>query len=288
MLLSASAPDGTRYTLTAQAPPMRVGLTCAAVDYGSHFAAFPLAAFCRVFFEPGDGLPPWMHPKLANLPPQVTPWVSWKDPVSEAVLDDWLHQVTRPTIVTYFHEKDNGKKLAEQSRKVRAEHFARTRAYHGVIAGHRNRPLIQHVPIQTLQWTAGKTTATAVKGDGDWRLWWAGVGDGVGIDCYADSWATSYPDPEAFLRLPFELAEGAGRRLWLPELGSVLLGGDTGAGRAAWIRDVMTLLRERGCAGAAWWCALGKPGKGGEVRDFHLSDQPSADAWREAIDGGAK
>lgn len=285
MRLTATGPDGTRYTITAEQPPMRVGLTCALADYAGHFADFPSAAFCRVFFEPGQGLLPQSHPKLAKLPASVTPWVSWKDPVSEAVLDDWLHHVTRPTIVTYHHERDNGKTPAEQSRKVRAEHFARTRAYHGVIAGHPKRHLITHIPIQTLQWTAGKTTATAVRGDGDWRTWWAGVGDGIGIDCYADSWATSYPDPEKFLAISNEMAEGSGRRLWLPEVGSVLLGGDTGAGRAAWIRDLVALLRERGAGGAAWWCAIGKPGAEGEVRDFHLSDQPSAQAWRNAIGG---
>ena len=73
----------------------------------------------------------------------------------------------------------------------------------------------------------------------------------------------------------------------MPELGSMLLGGDTGPGRAAWIRDVLTVLREAGCAVVAWWCALGKPGSKGEVRDFHLDDQPSATAWREAIEGDA-
>lgn len=283
MLLSA--PDGTRYTLTA-APPMRFGLTASLPDYGTHFKQFPGAAFCRVFFEPTHGLLPWTHPKLLNLPAWVSPWVSFKDAVSEAALSAWLDGVTRPTIVTFFHEKDNGKTLAEQHRKVRAEHFARTRAYHQVIAGHRNRPLVQHIPIQTLQWTEGATTAGHVKGDGDWRLWHCGVGDGAGMDCYVGSWETSYPDPERWLRIPFELAEGAGRRLWLPELGSVLLGGDKGAGRAAWIRDVTALLRDRGCAGAAWWCAIGKPGSEGEVRDFHLSDAPSATAWLDAINGG--
>lgn len=287
MRLTATGPDGTRYTITREDPPMRVGLTCALADYGGHFADFPQAAFCRIFFEPGQGLLPQNHPKLAKLPPHVTPWASFKDPVSEAVLDDWAHHVTRPTIVTFHHERDNGKTLAEQSRKVRAEHFARVSAYHQVIAGHPKRPLITHIPIQTLQWTMGRTTAGAIKGDGDWRTWWAGVGDGFGIDAYVDSWATGYPDPGKWLAPMFDMADGTGRRLWLPELGSVLLGGDAGAGRAAWIRDVVALLRERGAAGAAWWCAIGKPGKGGEVRDFHLSDQPSADAWREAIGGAS-
>lgn len=269
--------------------PMRVGLTAATADYATHWRAFPAAWFSRVFFQPGAGLLPWDHPKLAKMPPTITPWVSFKDPVADATLNAWLDGATRPIILTYFHERDNGKTLAEQTRKAKADHFARTRAYWDVVVGHRLRPLVKFMPIQTLQWTAGRTSGTSVRGDGDWRMWWAGVGDGAAIDSYVDSWSEKgYPDPEVFLRIPFELAEGTGRRLWLPELGSVLLGDDRGAGRAAWIRDVMCLLRECNAGGVAWWCALGKAGAKGEVRDFHLSDRASADAWRAAIDGGGK
>lgn len=275
-----TTPDGTRWTLTADQPPMQVGLTCAAEDYATHAKTFPGAAFCRVFAGPGQGLP-----KLGRSPwPE---WASFKDAVAPATLDTWLRGVTRPTIVTFRHERDNDKSAAAQSKAARADHFARTRAYHDVIADHPNRALISHVPIQTVQWTLATSAPDLIKGDGDWRTWWAGVGDGFGLDAYVDSWAKGYPDPGRWLAPFFDWAAGTGRRLWLPELGSVLLGGDTGAGRAAWIRDVVAVLRERGAAGAAWWCALGKPGKGGEVRDFHLADEPSAKAWRDAIEGAA-
>ncbi len=278
---SLTTPDGVRYTLTVDRPPMLVGLTAERADYGTHAAVFPKASFTRVFAGPGDGLP-----KLGQAPwPE---WVSFKDPVAPATLDTWLHGVTRPTIVTFRHERDNDKAASAQTKTARADHFARTRDYHDVICEHPNRPLIAHVPVQTLQWTMAKSTAGLVKGDGDWRTWWAGVGDGFGLDSYVDSWAKGYPDPAKWLGPQFDMAEGVGRRLWLPELGSVLLGGDTGAGRAAWIRDVLAVLRENNCAGVAWWCAIGKPGSKGEVRDFHLADEPSATAWREVIEGGAR
>jgi hypothetical protein len=274
---SLTTPDGTRYTLTVEHPPMQVGLTASAVDYISHAKTFPRAAFCRTFAGPGQGLP-----KLGGAPwPE---WASYKDPVQPAALNAWLDRVTRPTILTYRHERDNDPGEANQSKAARADFFARWRDLYQIVCEHRNRPLVQAIPIQTLQWTEAKSGSSAIKGDGDWRTWTVGVGDGVGWDCYVGSWEPKYPDPERWLRIPIESAEGSGRRLWLPELGSVLLGGDTGAGRAAWIRDVLAVLRENNCAGAAWWCAIGKPGTKGEIRDFHLADQPSAAAWREAIE----
>jgi hypothetical protein len=264
---------------------MRVGLTCAVSDYPTHFVAFPGASFARVFFGPSDRLLPWSHPKLARLPATVSPWVSFKDWPSDAELNGWLDKVTRPTILTYHHERDNSGSASDQTRMARASYFARWRHLYDLVCAHRNRPLVTAIPIQTLQWTMARSNDAKgmIKGDSDWRTWWAGVGDGLAFDGYVDSWAPGYPDAEKWLDLMFEAAEGTGRRLWLGELGAVLLGRDTGAGRASWIRDVVTLLRERNAAGAAWWCAMGKPGAKGEVRNFHLSDRPSADAWREAI-----
>jgi hypothetical protein len=282
VLVSATTPDGTSYQIVIRPPPMRVGLTCAAADYASHAATFPRAAFCRIFADEGKGLP-----KLGRSPwPE---WASFKDWPTDAALNGWLDTVTRPTIITYHHERDNDPGEQAQSKTARSAFFARWRHLYDVVCAHRNRPLVQAIPIQTLQWTVARSSPAKglVKGDGDWRTWWTGAGDGLAVDAYVDGWAARYPDPEKWLALLFEAAEGTGRRLWLPELGSVLLGGDTGAGRASWIRDVTALLRERGCAGVAWWCAIGKPGSGGETRDFHLTDQPSADAWRAAIDGSS-
>jgi hypothetical protein len=276
-------------TAMATVEPMRVGLTCAVTDYATHFKAFPAASFARVFCQPGDRLLPWTHPKLANLPATVSPWVSFKDWPGDAELNAWLDKVPRPTILTYHHERDNAPNVADQTRVARSAYFSRWRHLYDVVCAHKNRPLVQVIPIQTLQWTMARSNDAKglVKGDSDWRTWWAGVGDGYGIDSYVDSWATGYPDPAKWLAPQFEMAAGVGRGLWLGELGSVLLGRDTGAGRAAWIRDVVDLLRERNCAGAAWWCAIGKAGSKGEVRDFHLSDKASADAWRAAMDGAA-
>lgn len=243
---------------------MQVGLTCQRTDFRSHFATFPSSAYCRVFAGSGDGLPAW-----PDLPDGVTPWLSWKDAVPVERVAAWISTFPGPAKLTWQHECDA--KVSKGGLSL-TQYRDGWRALSDGLADHPRRADIELIPIQTLQ-------ATVNKLHGDWRPWWAGVGDAVGVDCYADSWGDRYPDPQAFLRVPLQLAEGAGRRLYLPELGAIRMPSDaSGAGRAAWIGDVLALLRERNVAGVAWWCA---PGTGG--RNFHLSDQPSAAAWRRAI-----
>jgi hypothetical protein len=260
-------------------PEMLVGLTAQSQDFDTYLAPgapFARAAFCRTFAQPGDGVTP--PASRTALPAGVAEWRSFKDYPTDAALTGYLDRVTRPTWLTFRHEHDNGKTAAEQSKASRADFFARNRHLFDVIDDHPNRPLVTFVNVQTLQWTAAKSTADTIKGDGDWRPWWPGVGDGVGFDCYVDSWATGYPPVESFFRIPLEAAQGAGRPLWVPELGSVLLGGDTGPGRAAWMLDALSYLAEQGCRGVAWWCA-----PGANDRDFRLTDALSRTAWQAAM-----
>jgi hypothetical protein len=243
---------------------MQVGLTCQRADYNSHYTQFPQAAYCRVFAGPGDGLPAW-----PALPDGVTPWLSWKDQIPVERVAAWISTFPGPAKLTWNHEADA---KAGKGGLTLAQYRDGWRALSDGLAGHPRRASFELVPIQTLQ-------ATVAKLGSDWRTWWAGVGDACAMDCYADSWTGKYPDPAGFLRVPLQLAEGTGRRLYLPELGAIRMPGDaSGAGRASWIGDVVALLREHDCAGVAWWCA---PGAGG--RDFHLADQASAAAWRRVI-----
>lgn len=243
--------------------PLQVGLTCQRDDMRGHFAQFPAASFCRVFSGPGSGLPAW-----PNLPDTVTPWLSWKDSVPVAEVAAWISTFPRPAKLTWQHECDA---KATKGGLSLASYRAGWRALSDGLADHPRRGDVELVPIQTLQATVSKLKS-------DWRTWWAGVGDAVGIDCYADSWGDKYPDPAEFLRVPLELAEGTGRRLYLPELGAVKMPSDlTGTGRASWIDDIAAILRERDAAGVAWWCA-----PGANARNFHLSDTSSAAAWRRA------
>lgn len=269
---------------------MLVGLNCAVEDYSSHFVTFPGVRVTRVFSQPTVGILPWTHPKVANLPRTVAPHMSfkdWPDDVSASrMVSAWLDaapgylldsplllpEVGFSALLTYLHEPEN-------DTLTPAVFQHRQEVLHDTVRGHRKGHLVAVMPIQTLQWTQAASTSTATKGDGNVFQWWAGVGDFCGIDCYANSWEPTYPDPVKFLELPLRLAAGAGRPLWVPELGAVRLATDPdGSKRAAWIRTVAGILRSLGCAAVSWWCASGSNGK-----SIHLDDAASSNAWRDVI-----
>jgi hypothetical protein len=260
---------------TAAAPALQVGMTVDPSNYAL-FAQFPGVQGSRVFWGPGSGLPSWKASRLVGLPQGCEPWLSFKDYPTDADFLAFLAAADRKAKVSWFHERDNN---TPQDQKSRLDFFARQRHLRDLAVAN-GRGLVEFMsPPQTLQWTQVASTSTKVKGNGDWRTWWPGSGLGSVWDCYADSWAARYPDPEKFLALPFEAADGTGRPLYVAELGAARLSSDTtGAGRAAWIRDVVAILRERGAAYVAWWNDLGTGGT-----DFRLADKPSANAWREAL-----
>lgn len=259
---------------------MLVGLNVQSQDYPSHFTTFPNAAVCRVFAGPGSGLPAWAGDKISVLPPSIIPHVSFKDWSDDcANVLKWLdqmpaHPVPAEVWLTYHHEPESDTSVFTPS-----EYRRRWKLLDAAVRSHRNGGRIRLVPIQTLQWTVN---TAAGKGGGDPFLWWAGINAPyVGMDLYVDSWASAYPDPAKFIAPLVTLAAGVGRPLVVPELGVIRLkGDDAGTKRAAWIRAVSVALRESGCAAVSWWCA---PGTGD--RDFHLSDKPSMQAWRDVMNG---
>lgn len=251
---------------------MQVGMTVDPTAYAT-YTYFKATRCSRVFSGPGSGLTAWNSGRITGLPAAVEPWISVKDYPTDEQLVAWIKAATRPAKFSWWHERDND---GPQTNAARMDFFARQRHLAEVFASVPNAKVQFMSPPQTLQWTASASTADKAKGDGNWRLWWPGSGLGSTWDCYADSWRPAYPDPETFLRIPFEAAQGTGRPLVVAELGAARVSGDnTGTGRAAWIRDVTTLLRERGCTYVAWWNDLGTGGT-----DFRLTDKPSADAWR--------
>lgn len=193
-------------------------------------------------------------------------------------------------LLTYFHEGERD--FLESNLTVR-EWRRRHRLIYKTIRQHARGHRVAYVPIQTLTWTEAVSYVDdsgkfVPKGDRDPIAWWAGVGDYAGWDCYATSVtnkppaAALYPAPAKFLELPLQSANSSGRPLFLPELGVIRQGSpaDTGTYRADWMRQVATYLADHGCAGVAWWDALGS-----NSRDFRLTDAPSRAAWQNIIAG---
>lgn len=279
-------PATVTVTTTVPDPPppprMLVGVNVQQTDYDATFSAFPGARYCRVFFKPGEGLRPWSVPRLAGLPAAVLPHVSFKDWPSDATAIGWVHAwldgmpdyLTRAPLIpgvgsaalTWHHEPEgDGIPVVEYQR--------RWALLDAAVRAHPNGPLVAAVPIQTRYWAAA-----ARKGGGSPFGWWAGSGTGAAFDAYADFPAQDYPDPARFVDIAFRLAAGTGRPLWVPELGAVRLASDTdGQGRAAWMTEVVRLLREGGCVAVGWWHQFGSSGY-----DYRLDDAASA-AWAEAM-----
>lgn len=274
------------------------------------------ARFCRVFSYPGDGILPWTHTRR-QLPAGVAEFHSFKDWNSDAevlaqlktLLDTMPAHLTeqapllpelRPYdpdgyavaesdglsfLLTWAHEgEDNMIAAGIPAREWRRRH----RLVYRTVREHRNGHRVGYMPIQTSIWTEMKSQPGKPKGDGDPFAWWPGVGDFAGWDAYVSSVTDRppsqalYRDPVPFLATAVELANGTGRRLFLPELGVIRQGApaDTGALRADWIRRVLSYCEQLGVAGVAWWDSLGA-----NDRDFRLSDRPSQMAWQDAIAG---
>lgn len=271
---------------------MVYGVSSNVADYGStHGGQFQAARTARVFSAPGKGIIPWTDPRYATLPPHVMPHGSFKDWTSDVEAaamvrkhldglpahlagDPVLPELGISYALTYLHEgENNGVPVTTYQRRYEILMDA--------VKSHRHGGRVAVIPIQTLTWTVMKSTADKPKGDGNIMEWWAGIGDYAGVDCYAFA-EKPYPDPVEFLALPLRLARATGRRLWVPELGTVKAETDpTGAKRAAWIKAVLAVLARSGCAAVSWWHAEGTNG-----RDFRL-DASGAAAYNAAMAAAA-
>ena len=276
-------------------PPMLAGVTVDPRDLMTgRLARYPGARLCRVFWGPGDGHPKWSDPRLIKLAttmpagvPRVIPHVSWKDWDSAAAartgVTAFLDGLTGAAgifpagedaeplaVLTWMHEPE--------PKGIDAALYRRNWwDLGGIVGDHPNGELVDLVAIQTLQWTESTKPG---KGNGDLTRYYAGVAQ-PGIDCYANSWEPTYPDPVKFLQTALQLADRSGAAPCIPELGAMKLAYDpTGARRADWIRTVGGILKREGCSMVSWWDDLGTGGV-----DFRLDDKPSADAWRDVIAG---
>lgn len=298
--------------------PMAVGATVKETDFsllrpgGSNHGA----RFTRTFSPEGEGFLPWSAPRR-QLPAGVAEFHSWKDWTSDtaamAGLTAWLDTMPaqlldgppllphlRPYdpdgysdgrresdgfswLVTWCHEGERN--MIEAGLPAR-EWRRRHRLAYRTIRQHRNGWRVGYMSVQTLTWLTAKSDLGrgVVKGDNDPLAWWSGVGDYAGMDCYANSVVDGrpspamYPSPAPFFAPLLELANGTGRRPFVPELGVIRQGTpqDTGSLRANWITNCVQYLDSVGCAGVAWWDATGS-------RDFRLTDPLSRAAWTAEI-----
>lgn len=92
---------------------------------------------------------------------------------------------------------------------------------------------------------------------------------------------SQYSSPADLLDAPVQAAESLGRPFAVAELGSALVAGDNGSGRAAWLRSVASYLKQHDAVFAAYFDFIWNGG----ADDYRLKDKASVQAWKD-ISGG--
>lgn len=265
---------------------MLVGITCDPGAYETRLARWPGARHTRIFGYPGKGIPPWKATRedkriarALKLCPGIVPHVSFKDwpddDAARTMLYEWLAQLPVPAItlpgqppvayLTHMHEPG--------PKQFPRDEYRRRQFQLGVwLADHRYGHLVEQVHIDANIWVEDK-------GRMDLSIYLPGVGT-PSVDTYARSWKP-YPQIDDLLWAPLTLAHATGTAPFLPEFGIARRQDDpTGERRAELILDAVAVLRANGCRAVSWWDDMGANNV-----DFRLDDEPSRQAWADAMAG---
>jgi hypothetical protein len=230
----------------------------------------------RIFY-PGDP-PPWpgSPAELADRPVVV----SFKLPPSEVLtglhdeaLTAWFASVPADSEVwwVYFHEPEDN----IEDGHFTAEQFRDAFRHISALSRQTSNPNLH--PTLVLQC---RTTKPAVGRNFDDYDPGADSYDVMGFDCYnREVRQGNYPDANAFLAPLLAVAESVDRPLGIAELGSQIVPGDDGTGRARWLEQVAVQLIDEQ---APFVTYFDSPITG---TDYRLDDAPSRAAWSQIITG---
>lgn len=262
---------------------MLVGVTVDPKQYEKRVPIFPASRMCRVFGYASKGLPAWQPVKgddrvarLRGLTPGIIPACVFQDWTTDAEtlakISSWLDEVDTPARLTWRHEGDRKREEPTAYRR-RWYLLAQT------IVEHPNGHLVELVPTQTYQWTMASAGG---KGGGDWSKYYTGVGN-TGIDTYANSWESRYPDPGAFLAPLWRYQDVIGRPLEIPEFGAARIKADpTGSMRGDFLYACVQSMAAHGVTAVAYWDDLGSNNT--DLRLWTVDPgTPEVAAWAAAI-----
>lgn len=259
---------------------MIVGVTVDPREYKRRVAMYPESRMCRVFGYPLTGLPSWLGrtgderiPYLRDQVPGIVPaavYQDWRDDGTNVLA--WLDEIDAPVRLCWRHEADRKR---EDPSIYRRRYFTLA----GWVADHPNGHHVTLTPTSTYQWTL----STAIgKGGGDWSRFHVGVGT-PGVDVYADSWRTEYPDPDDFFAPLWRYRDLIGQDIEFPEFGAARLAADaSGQGRADWLTACADRAAAEGVTAICYWDDIGS-----NLTDLRLSvdtsSTPEVAAWRDVM-----
>ena len=114
----------------------------------------------------------------------------------------------------------------------------------------------------------------------NWRDFYPGGAyvDVMGWDCYNFAYRRGYATPEQVFGPALSVSDGVRKPWAIPETGSLLAPGDSGAGRARWIADLTAYAKTNGAQFITFFDAK-------RLSDYRLLDTASQQALKNAVTG---
>lgn len=192
----------------------------------------------------------------------------------DAELRRWFQEAPSNSKIywNYYHEPETP---IDDEKRFTADEYRRAWRHIDAIADSVCRPNM-YATLVLMGWT------TRPESKKNWRNYYAGsdVIDVMAFDPYNGAANPGregiYAAPEVVFDTVRKAATEAGKPYAIAETGTLLLPGDNGTGRAAWLRAMAAYHRKH----KALWVTYFNSTNGGEYR---LLDTPSRDAWREAV-----
>jgi hypothetical protein len=147
------------------------------------------------------------------------------------------------------------------------------------VYAHPNGSHVTLVPTSTYQWTMSNAPG---KGRGDWSRYHVGIGT-AGVDTYANSWESGYPNVAAFLAPLWRYRDAIGQDIEFPEFGAARARDDvSGNGRAEFITAVADAAAAEGVTAVAYWDDIGSNGTDRRLW-YDEPTTPEVEAWRDVM-----
>lgn len=184
---------------------------------------------------------------------------------------DWFRTAPRDRTIwwTYYHEPEDNIEAGEFTAATYRTAWQRLVR----LADEAGNPNLQATLI-LMGWTLEPGSKR------NWRDYYAGPEyiDVLGWDLYNLQWKKgTYKNPAENFQKVIAVSQAEGKPFGIAETGTPLLGGDTGAQRAAWLRGTIEVLSRAGAQFIAYF-HLDWPSAG---IDYRLHDEPSRAVWRE-------